>query len=47
MTACIDGDHEYTAARSHPSEHKVNTDRNPIAKAEQGRFSMRVCVCVW
>lgn len=46
MTVCIEGLHEYTAARSHPSGHKVNTDCNPTAKAEPGWLRVCVCVCV-
>lgn len=40
------GNHEYTAAQSHPGERRVNTKPNPSTKAEPGRFSFGVCVCV-
>lgn len=43
MTVYIEGDHEYTAAQSHPSGHKVNTDLNPTAKRNQGEFCVHVC----
>lgn len=43
----IEGGHEYTAAWSHPSGQRVNTDCNPTAKAEPEWFLTSVCVCVW
>ena len=36
MTVRIEGDHEYTAAKSHPSGNKVNTDSDPAAKLNWG-----------
>ena len=42
----IEGGHEYTAAWSHPSGQRVNTDCNPTAKAEPEWFLTSVCVCV-
>lgn len=46
MTVCIDRDHEYTAAKSHPSGQKVNTDCDPAAKLNQNTVYVYLCMVV-